>query len=277
MRLAIRSTLDMNHGGAIPLLGLGTFRAPGDGSARAAVLAALDAGYRHVDTAAIYENEEDVGAAIRESGVPRDEIFVTTKLSRHDHGYDQALRGLDESLGRLGLDYVDLYLIHWPESDRRLESWDALARLREEGRTRAIGVSNYTPDHLAELLDHSAVVPALNQFELHPFNWRSRRDFVDACREHDIVVEGYAPLVKAKRLGDDTLERVARAHGKSTAQVLIRWALQHGIVTIPKSENPDRIRQNADVFDFALDEEQMRLLDGLDEGLTTSWDPREVE
>lgn len=275
--LRIDSTIDLNHGGPMPLFGLGTFRSPAGRETRDAVRWALEAGYRLIDTAALYGNEADVGAAIRESFVPRENVFVTTKLHKDDHGYDPALRGFDQSLDRLGLDYVDLYLIHWPESSRRQESWEALERVHEEGRARAIGVSNYMVDHLEEVLEQGEVVPAVNQIELHPFNYRSRLDVVELCRERRIAVEGYSPLTKTKKLDDPNVAEIADETGRTPAQVLIRWALQHRLVTIPKSTSHDRIRENADVFDFELDRAQMERLDGLDEDFLTSWDPRRVD
>lgn len=275
--LRIDSTLDPNHGDPIPIFGLGTFRSPAGNETRQAVTWALEAGYRHIDTAAMYGNESDVGEAIRASELPREQIFVTTKLHKDDHGHDEALRAFDESLDRLGLDYVDLYLIHWPASSRRKESWDALERVLDEGRAHAIGVSNYMVHHLEEVLEHGRVVPAVNQIELHPFNYRSRRDVIDLCREHGIAVEGYTPLTKTEKLDDSAVREIAAAAGRTPAQVLIRWALQHRFVTIPKSTNHDRIRENADVFDFELDPERMERLDALDEDFITSWDPREVD
>lgn len=260
----------------MPLFGLGTFRTAPGGSTRDAVAHALEAGYRLVDTAALYRNEADVGAAVRESGLPRGEVFVTTKLRQHDHGYDEALRAFDLSLDRLGLDYVDLYLIHWPGGGARLETWRALERILEDGGARAIGVSNYLVPHLREVLDAGGVVPAVNQIELHPFNHRSRGDVVELCRRHDIVVEGYSPLAKTQRLDDPAVTDIAAAHGRTPAQVLIRWALQHGFVTIPKSSDPGRIEENAAVFDFELDEGAMTRLDDLDDGFLTSWDPSDV-
>lgn len=277
MAIEITTPIELNHGGPMPLFGLGTFRSPEGGPTRDAVTWALDAGYRHVDTAAIYGNEASVGEAIREHDVPRDEIFVTTKLAKGDHGYDSALRAFDASLERLGLDSVDLYLIHWPGGGPRKESWRALEEILEGGRARAIGVSNYMVDHLEELLDHGSVVPAVNQLELHPFNYGSRKDVVDFCRDHDIAVEGYSPLTKAKRLENETVRAIADVHGKTGAQVLLRWAVQHRFITIPKSTNRDRIRENADLFDFELEDAEMERLDGLDQDLTTSWDPRDVE
>lgn len=276
MDIDIDTTVSLNNGASIPLFGLGTFRSPAGPPTREAVRVALDAGYRHFDTAALYGNEKAVGDAIRASDIPRDEVFVTTKLHKDDHGYDEALHAFETSLERSGFDYVDLYLIHWPGSDRRLESWDALERIYDERRAHSVGVSNYMIGHLQEVLNHGEVVPAVNQFELHPFNYRSRLDVVELCRENDIVVEGYSPLVKGRRLDHPEVGRLAEAHSKTPAQVLIRWALQHCVVTIPKSTDENRIRENAAVFDFELSERDMSDLDALDEGYTAAWDPREV-
>jgi diketogulonate reductase-like aldo/keto reductase len=277
MSLHIGTTLDLNHGRAIPLFGLGTFRSPEGAATRAAVRNALEVGYRHIDTAASYGNEADVGAALRESDVPRGEVFVTTKLAPSDHGYDSALRGFDASLERLGLDHVDLYLIHWPGGGDRRGSWRALERIHGEGRAGAIGVSNYMVSHLREVLEDGSVVPAVNQLELHPFNYRNRLDVIALCRDNGIAVEGYSPLTKARRFDDATLQEVAGRHDRAVAQVLIRWALQHRIVTIPKSTSPERIRENAHVFDFSLDDADMERIDRLDEDFITSWDPRTIE
>lgn len=274
--LTMESTVELSHGGPIPLFGLGTFRSPSGGPTREAVAHALELGYRLIDTAALYGNEADVGAAIRASGIPRDEIFVTTKLDRRDHGYDRALSGFEESLDRLDLDHVDLYLIHWPGGGAREETWRALERILDDGRARAIGVSNYMTHHLEEVLEQGEVVPAVNQIELHPFNFRSRQGVVDLCRDNGVVVEGYSPLTKSQRLDHPALESMAEHHDRTVAQVMIRWALQHRLVTIPKSTNPDRIQENADVFDFELSADEMDRIDALDEDFTTSWDPREV-
>jgi len=273
MELTIRSTIRLNNGVEIPRLGLGVYRAAAGAETRNAVLWALEAGYRHVDTAAAYGNEADVGRAIRESGIPRANVFVTTKLWNDDHGYDAALAAFDASLERLGFDYVDLYLIHWPVPELRLESWRALERLYEEGRARAIGVSNYMVQHLEELLAHCTVVPAVNQIELTPWSWRTRRDVVELCRAHGIALEAYSPLTKGRKLGDPTLRAVAERVGRTPAQVLIRWALERDLIVIPKSANRGRIRENADVFDFTLSPADMERLEALDEGLVTGWDP----
>ncbi len=270
---SISSTTPLNNGVEIPWLRLGVYRSkPGEETQRA-VRWALETGYRHVDTAAAYGNEADVGAAIRDSGIPREEVFVTTKLRNEDHGYERALRALDASLDRLGFDYVDLYLIHWPVEDLRLETWRAFERILTGGKARAIGVSNYMVHHLRELLPRCSVVPGVNQIELSPFNFRSREPVVDLCRDQNIVVEAYSPLTKARRLDDPVVVRVATRHGKTPAQVLLRYALDKGAVVLPKSANRERIRENTEVFEFRLTEEDMAELDALDEALATGWDP----
>jgi len=274
MALEISSKIKLNNGVEIPILGLGVFQAKSGGEARAAVKWALDAGYRHIDTARIYGNEGDVGAALRESGVPREEVFVTTKLWNADHGYDRAIAACKASLGRLGLSYVDLYLVHWPVQGLRLDTWRALEALLGEGKCRAIGVSNYMIRHLDELLARAKVVPAVNQIELSPFLYP--RDLVRTCEDKGIVLEAYSPLTKGLRLTHPAIVAVARKHRRSAAQILIRWALEHRFVVLPKSVRRERIAENAAVFDFSLDAEDLRALDALDEGLHTGWDPTDA-
>lgn len=274
--LTIHSTMSLNNGVEIPRLGLGVYQSDPGNETRRAVLHALKAGYRHIDTAAAYRNEESVGAALAESGVPRADVFITTKLWNQDHGYEAALAALDRSLDRLGLDHVDLYLIHWPVEGRRMESWRALEHALELGKARSIGVSNYLVRHLDEVLDEGTVVPAVNQIELSPYIFETRRDTVESCRSRGIALEAYSPLTKARKLDDPPLVGLADKHGRTTAQVLIRWALQKDFIVIPKSVHADRIRENADVFDFALDDEDMAALDALDEGLATGWDPADA-
>ncbi len=272
--LSIGSTAALRGGVKLPLLGLGVWQSsPGD-ETRQAVLAALRAGYRLVDTARAYRNEEDVGAALRESGLPRDEVFVTTKLWNTDHGFDATLRACDESLRRLGLERLDLYLVHWPVQGLRHETWRAMERLLADGRTRAIGVSNYTIRHLDELLARASSPPSVNQIELHPF--LQQRALVDHCRAHGLHVQAYGPLVRGHRLDDPVLARVAARHGRTPAQVLVRWGLQQGFSTIPKSVHPERILENADVYGFELDREDLAALAALDEGYRTSWDPTDA-
>jgi diketogulonate reductase-like aldo/keto reductase len=267
----LSASLVLPGGTRIPQLGLGVWQTPRGSSTVDAVKAALGAGYRHIDTASIYGNEADVGIAIRDGMVKRESIFVTTKLWNADQGYDKALRGFDRSLGRLKLEYVDLYLIHWPVPERRLESWRALERIHAEGRARAIGVSNFLKPHLAELLAHAKTPPAVDQLELSPF--LQRTETVNHCRQHGIVLEAYSPLTHGLRLSHPVVTKLAAAAQRSPAQVLIRWGLQKGFVVLPKSARAERIRENAAVFDFELDPSTMQALDALEEGLATGWDP----
>jgi diketogulonate reductase-like aldo/keto reductase len=237
-----------------------------------AVLEGIRSGYRHVDTARIYGNEEDVGRAVKDCGVARDEIFVTTKLWNDDHGYEKALRAFDASLGRLGLDYVDLYLVHWPVAGKRLESWRALERILKEGRARAIGVSNYLVAHLQELLANATEPPMVNQIELHPF--LQHTDTRALCAKSGIVVEAYSPLTRGRRLNHPALVDVANRLGRTPAQVMLRWGIEHGVVVLPKSTNAARMKENADLFDFRLDDAARRTLDALNENSAVAWDPR---
>jgi diketogulonate reductase-like aldo/keto reductase len=293
MELSIETKLTLNDGHLMPQLGLGVWQTRAGAPCEAAVLAALEAGYRHIDTAAMYGNEESVGAAVRASGIPREHIFVTTKLWNSDHGNPE--RALDTSLRKLKFDYVDLYLIHYPVRERR-QSWRALEALRSGGKARSIGVSNFTIRHLTELLGETKTIPAVNQVEFHPYLYQ--RELLEFCVARRIVVEAYSPLTKGERLKDPKLVAVAKKYStsgpqpvaprsrlslldrlsrrpetKSTAQILIRWALQHGLAVIPKSANRGRIFENADVFDFEISTDDMRLLDRFDENLRTCWDP----
>jgi diketogulonate reductase-like aldo/keto reductase len=263
----------LNNGVQIPDLGLGVYQSPPGRITRYAVLAALEYGYRHIDTAAAYRNEADVGEAIRASGIPREQVFVTTKLWNNDHGYQRTLSAVDASLQRLKFSYVDLYLVHWPVPGLRRDTWRALEQILSDGRARAIGVSNYMVRHITELLEYCDIRPAVNQIELSPFNFRSREREIALCRSHDIVIEAYSPLTKAQKLHHPLLTRIAAAHGRTPAQVLIRYDLDKQTVVLPKSVQPARIRENAAVFDFQLTAEELDSLDALDEGLATGWDP----
>ncbi|MFW6722895.1 aldo/keto reductase [Streptomyces sp. MAR4 CNY-716] len=269
-------TITLNNGVAMPQLGFGVWQVP-DTEAETTVRTALDAGYRSIDTAAIYGNEEGTGKALTESGVPREELFVTTKLWNSDHGYDAALRAFDESLRRLGLDHVDLYLIHWPApaKDKYLETWRALEKIYADGRARAIGVSNFQPAHLQRVLDEGSVAPVLNQVELHPdFAQADVRAFHAA---HNIATEAWSPLGQGKGLLDDpVLRQLGEKHGRSSAQVALRWHLQLGNVVIPKSVTPSRIRENIDVFGFELDDADMAAVAGLDAGNRIGDNPDDV-
>jgi diketogulonate reductase-like aldo/keto reductase len=273
--VGIDQVVTLNNGVQMPVLGLGVWQAERGNECRQAVLWALEAGYRHIDTARIYGNEKDVGAAIRESGLPRGEIFVTTKLWNSDQGYEKALRAFDHSLTTLDLDYVDLYLIHWPAPGTRDDSWRALQRILEEGRVRAIGVSNYTDRHLAELLSWADVPPSVDQIEFSPFLYQA--DLLEYCRAHGIQLEAYSPLTRGRQLKDEKLTELARHVGRTPAQVLIRWALQHDVVVIPKSVRHQRILENAAVFDFSLSAKDMAALDALDDSHRFAWDPSAVE
>jgi methylglyoxal/glyoxal reductase len=265
-------TLRLNNGVRIPRVGLGVFQARPGPETRRAVREALRVGYRHIDTARLYGNEMDVGAAVRESGIARSDLFVTTKLWNDDQGYDAALRAFDASIARVGLEQIDLYLVHWPVAGKRLASWRALERLLADGRVRAIGVSNFMVPHLDELLAHAAVVPAVNQIEVTPFF--QQRAVRAACDKRQIVVEAYSPLTRGSRLGHPVVTNVARRIGKSPAQVLLRWGLEQGLVVLPKSTRPERIAENFALFDFELPAEEASRLDALEGGLATGWDPR---
>lgn len=274
MTTSLSKTLPLLPGVEIPRVGLGVYQAARGEETKHAVAEALRLGYRHIDTARIYGNEQDVGAAVRESGIARAEIFVTTKLWNDDHGYDAARKGFEVSLKRLGLEYVDLFLLHWPVPRKRLDSWRALEELQAEGRIRAIGVSNFMVHHLEELLASAKVVPAVNQIEVSPFLQQGGvRAF---CAKHDIVVEAYSPLTQGEKLEDPSVVAVARRVSRTPAQVLLRWGLQHGMVVLPKSVRPERIAENAALFDFELDAKAMSALDSLEEGLVMGWDPREA-
>ncbi|WP_031518059.1 aldo/keto reductase [Streptomyces sp. NRRL F-5123] len=263
----------LNNGVTMPQLGFGVWQVPDD-EAESAVATALDAGYRSIDTAALYANEEGTGRALAASGLPREELFVTTKLWNSDQGYDSALRAFDTSLGKLKLDYVDLYLIHWPQPrrDAYTETWRALERIAADGRARAIGVSNFQPAHLRRLVDGSPTVPAVNQIELHPQLAQSELRAVHA--ELGIATEAWSPLGQGKGLLESqVVARVAERHGRTPAQVVLRWHLQLGNVVIPKSVTPSRIRENIDVFDFALAPEDLAELAALDDGTRLGPDP----
>lgn len=270
----VRSTVTLNNGVVMPVFGLGVYLMRPGRETYEAVRAALETGYRLVDTAALYRNEEDVGRAVRDSGIRREEIFVTTKLWNDDHGYEQAMRAFDASLKRLDLGYIDLYLIHFPVANQREDSWRALENILGSGRARAIGVSNYTVGHLRELLGQSGCVPAVNQVEFSPFLFQEA--LLQFCRKNRIQVEAYAPLTAGNRLQDARISAIAGRHGRTNAQVLLRWGLQHGLVVIPKSTRPDRIAENARIFDFELDPEEMSSLDALHDGYRSSWDPTRV-
>jgi len=262
--------LRLNNGVEVPALGLGTYKLVGE-AAYAPVRAALGCGYRHIDTASFYENEEAVGRAVRESGVPREEVFITSKVWNTEQGFEETLNAFDRTLQRLGMDHLDLYLVHWPVPGKRLETYRALERLYEEGRVRAIGVSNFTVRHLEELYGACQVMPAVNQVEMSPFLYQ--KELLEHCRGRNVLVTAFSPLARGQALGDPVLAEVAARHRRSPAQVMIRWCLQKGMAVIPRSADPTHIKENADVFDFSLAEEDMARLDLLHTGLRTTTDP----
>ena len=269
------STLTLNDGNAMPQLGLGVFQINDVGECIAAVQCALDAGYRHIDTAVGYRNEEQVGEAIAQSSVDRDQVFLTTKLGPKQFGAEACRSCVEESLSKLRTDYIDLYLIHWPVREKTEETYETLQQLREEGKVRSIGVSNFTIRRFEEqFFKRIEEMPAVNQVERHPYH--ANNELLDYCREKGIQTEAYSPLAQAGALDDSSLLEIANAHGKSVAQVMIRWQLQQGVVVIPKSANPKRIRENANVFDFQLSDEEMKQIAGLDrqESIIT-WRPEE--
>ncbi len=274
MTYSITSAKELNNKTMMPRLGLGTFLSEAGKATQDAVRWALEAGYRHIDTAKIYANERDVGQAIRDSGVPRSEIFVTTKVWNEDQGFDATLQAFQKSLHRLQMDYVDLYLIHWPVPGQRGDTWRALVKLQEEGRTRAIGVSNFMIRHLDELLASTDVVPAVNQIEISPFI--QRNPLVEYCRNRGIAVESYSTLSRGQRMNDERIAAIGQKYGKTAAQVTLRWALESDIIIIPKSVHKERIYENADIFDFDLSEADRAAISGMDENCSVtpaSWEP----
>ncbi len=266
----------MNDGNSIPQVGLGVWQTPPEDTERA-VATALEAGYRHIDTAAAYQNEREVGRALEKSGLPRDQVFVTTKLWNSEQGYDSTLSAFDKSMGRLGLDYLDLYLIHWPLPAKGafVDTFKAFAHLREQGRIRSIGVSNFEPEHLRELVDATGIVPAVNQIELHPL--LQQEELREVHAQMGIATEAWSPLGQGSLLSNDTVVSAAEAHGKTPAQVLIRWHMQLGNIVIPKSVTPERIVSNFDVFDFELSEQDMASVSTLGDGTRLGPDPRTFE
>lgn len=254
--------IHLNNGLQIPILGLGTYKCPPE-----AILFGLNCGYRHLDTAAYYFSEEIVGQSFRESGLRREEVFITSKVWNDDQGYEKTLRACETSLRKLGVDYLDAYLIHWPVTNLRLETWKALLKLYESGNCLSIGVSNFNQRHLEELLPTSAVVPAINQFEFSPFNYR--KSLVDFCHQKGIAPVAYAPLARGHNNDHANIQQVAARHGKTPAQVIIRWVIQHGMGVVFKSTRPQHILENSKVFDFHLTDEDMQLLGSLNEDYYT--------
>ncbi len=267
-------SLTLNDGQAIPQIGFGVWQVPDD-VVTEATLTAFECGYRHVDTAALYYNEGGVGRAIAASGLPREDVFVTTKVWNTDHGYDATQRAMDKSLGLLGLDHVDLYLIHWPSpaTGDYVETWRSVLDLQQQGLTTSVGVSNFQVAHMQRIIDEFGVVPAVDQVELHP--WLPQSQVRTFNADHGIVTEAWSPLASGELLDDATLAGIGAKHGKSAAQVMIRWHLQLGNVVLPKSVTPARIAENVDVLDFELDPEDLAAIGGLETGHRTGPNPDE--
>ena len=267
----LQDTTTLNNGVKMPWFGLGVYKVNDGDEVINAVKTAIETGYRSIDTAAFYQNEQGVGIAVKESGVPREELFITTKVWNDDQGYEQTLKAFEKSMKLLDLEYIDLYLVHWPVKGKFKETWKALEKLYRDGRVRAIGVCNFKEHHLQELLADAEIVPAVNQVELHPrLTQQPLREF---CQKHNIQVEAWAPIMRGK-LGDNpVLLKIAAKYGKTPAQVILRWDIQHGIVTIPKSARPERIKENADIFDFELTAEEMAEIDALNRDERTGPDP----
>ncbi|QHA92043.1 aldo/keto reductase [Bacillus sp. N1-1] len=265
------TTTTLHNDVEMPTLGLGVWKMENNDEVKTAVNAAIDAGYKAIDTAAAYKNEEGVGAAIKESSTPREELFITSKVWNDDQGYDSTLKAFEDTVSKLGIDTLDLYLIHWPVEGKYKETWKAMEKLYKDGRICAIGVSNFHPNHLEDLMKDAEIKPMVNQVEFHPLlNQKELREY---CKQHSIQLEAWSPLAQGKLLDHEVVKEIAEQHGKSTAQVIIRWDLEHEVVTIPKSSNPDRIKQNFDVFDFELTQDNIRALDELNQNERMGPDP----
>lgn len=271
----LQDTVTLHNGVKMPGFGLGVFKVEEGQELVAAVKAAIRHGYRSIDTAAVYQNEAGVGTAIREaleeSLVKREELFVTSKLWNADQGYDSALAAFDATMDKLGLDYLDLYLIHWPVKGKYKESWRALETLYREGRVKAIGVSNFQIHHLQDVMEGAEIKPMVNQVEFHPR--LTQKELLQFCREQGIQLEAWSPLMQGELLNDPMLQEIGAKYGKTVAQVILRWDLQHGVLTIPKSTKEARIIENASIYDFSLSEEEMNRIDGLNEDRRVGPDP----
>jgi len=274
--------LKLRNGYEIPCIGFGTWQIPDGEAAENAVLEAVKAGYRHIDTANAYKNEPSVGKAVRECGISREELFVTTKLWNSKRGYDNAMKAFEKSMELLGLDYIDLYLIHWPASKSQYDNWDeinlsswkALTELYKTGRIKSIGVSNFKPHHLKSLIE-TEVPPMVNQIEFHP--GQMQQETVDLCRQNNIIVEAWSPLGSGRMLDNDELKKIAAKYNKSVAQLCIRWCLQNGTLPLPKSQTPSRIKENIDVFDFEISEEDMVMINNMEYFDGSGYDPDKVD
>ncbi|WP_431126850.1 aldo/keto reductase [Flagellimonas flava] len=271
----LQGSFELHNGVQMPYFGLGVYLAKDGEEVSNAVKVALNHGYRHVDTASIYNNEVGVGLGIKESDVDRKDVFVVSKVWNSDQGYDSTLKAFDASLERLGLDYLDLYLIHWPKGERSKETWKAMERIYREKRVRAIGVSNFMQHHLEDVLTDAEIVPMVNQMEFHPY--LVQQDLVNFCKSKGIQYEAWSPMMQGNIFDMPILKQMAEKYGKTVAQVVLRWDLQKGVVTIPKSSKPERIVSNADLFDFELSTEDVHVLDNLDRGQRFGPDPNNFD
>ncbi|AZV50101.1 MULTISPECIES: glyoxal/methylglyoxal reductase [Bacillus] len=274
MATSLKDTVKLHNGVEMPWFGLGVFKVENGSEATESVKAAIKNGYRSIDTAAVYKNEEGVGIGIKESGVAREELFITSKVWNEDQGYDTTLAAFEKSLERLQLDYLDLYLIHWPGKDKYKDTWRALEKLYKDGKIRAIGVSNFQVHHLEELLKDAEIKPMVNQVEFHPR--LTQKELRDYCKKQGIQLEAWSPLMQGQLLDNEVLTQIAEKYNKSVAQVILRWDLQHEVVTIPKSIKEHRIIENADIFDFELSQEDMDKIDALNQDERVGPNPDEL-
>ncbi|KAB7705044.1 aldo/keto reductase [Bacillus aerolatus] len=271
MAANLQDTLTLDNGLAIPQVGLGVYKMTDEIEANFAIQSALRTGYRLIDTAAIYENEQTVGDAVKESGISREEIFITSKVWNSDQGFDQTLKAFEVSLNKLQTNYMDLYLIHWPGKDKYKETWRALERLYNEGVVKAIGVCNFQIHHLEELMAGSNEKPVINQIENHPY--LTQEELRTYCRDKNIAVEAWSPIARNQLAAEPTLNHLAKKYNKSVSQIILRWHLQNGTIIIPKSVHPDRIKENIDLFDFQLSVEDMKNISALNKGERLGPDP----
>ena len=282
-KLNFNSKYVLNNGVQIPIIGFGTYKIPEGDETVNAVKLALGAGYRLIDTAKVYRNEASVGQAIRESGLKREEIFVTTKLWNIDQGYETTLKAIDESLAKLGMSYVDLYLVHWPTADiqaltsinKREETWRAMEEIYKSGKAKAIGVSNFTIKHLEEMKNYATIMPALNQVEFHPFLYQA--ELLNYCKQNNIILNAYRSLTNGQKINNEVIGEIAKKYNKSSTQILICWCIQHGVITLPRSTKREHIEENRNVFDFEISEGDMNTLDALNENLHLSPDPNKLD
>ncbi|MCY8520951.1 aldo/keto reductase [Bacillus atrophaeus] len=274
MVASLKDTVKLHNGVEMPRFGLGVFKVENGSEATESVKAAIKNGYRSIDTAAIYKNEEGVGAGIKESGVARDELFITSKVWNEDQGYETTLAAFEKSLERLELDYLDLYLIHWPGKDKYKDTWRALEKLYKDGKVRAIGVSNFQVHHLEELLKDTEIKPMVNQVEFHPC--LTQVELREYCKKQGIQVEAWSPLMQGQLLDNEVLKQIAEKHNKSVAQVILRWDLQQDVITIPKSIKEHRIIENADIFDFELSQEDIEKINALNKDERVGPNPDEL-